>query len=112
MLSGSNYYRLKQVDNDGASRYSTVVKLDLSKFAWTIFGNPSNNTFIQLQTETQSNVSVQIVTLNGQLIQTINKGNLSQGTYNIPLNLANAPHGIYIIRLLVDKNNYTKKLIK
>ena len=58
------------------------------------------------------NVTVQIVSLNGQLIQTINKGNLSQGTYNIPLNLTNAPHGIYIVRLLVDKNSYTKKIIK
>ena len=35
LLSGSNYYRLKQVDNDGASRYSSVVKLDFSKFAWS-----------------------------------------------------------------------------
>jgi hypothetical protein len=112
LLSGANYYRLKQVDNDGASRYSSVVKLDYSKFAWAIFGNPSNNTFIQLQTEAQSNVAIQIVSLNGQLIQTIRKGNLSQGTYNIPLNLTNAPHGIYIVRLLVDKNSYTKKLIK
>ncbi|HYJ62828.1 MAG TPA: T9SS type A sorting domain-containing protein, partial [Parafilimonas sp.] len=112
LLSGANYYRLKQVDNDGASRLSSVVKLDFSKFAWAIFGNPSNNTFIQLQTEAQSNVAVQIVTLNGQLIQTIRKGNLSQGTYNIPLNLSNAPHGIYIVKLLVDKNSYTKKLIK
>jgi len=112
LLSGANYYRLKQVDNDGASRYSSVVKLDFSKFAWAIFGNPSNNTFIQLQTEKQSDVSVQIIALNGQLIQTINKGNLLQGTYNIPLSLSNAPHGIYIVRLLVDKNSYTKKMIK
>ncbi len=112
LLSGANYYRLKQVDNDGGSRYSSVVKLDFSKFAWAIFGNPSNNTFIQLQTEKQSNVAVQIVTLNGQLIQTIRKGDLSQGTYNIPLNLSNAPHSIYIVKLLVDKDSYTKKLIK
>lgn len=113
LLSGSNYYRLKQVDNDGASRYSIVVKLDFSKFAWTIFGNPSNNnTFIQLQTQTKSNISVQVVTMNGQLIQIINKGNLLQGAYNIPLNLANAPHGIYIVKLLVDKDSYAQKLIK
>lgn len=113
LLSGSSYYRLKQIDNDGGSRYSTVVKLDFSKFAWSIFGNPSvNNTFIQLQTETQSNVSVQVVSINGKVIQTISKGNLAQGTYNITLNLANAPHGIYVVRLLVDKNSYTKKLMR
>jgi hypothetical protein len=113
LLSGSSYYRLKQIDNDGASRYSTVVKLDFSKFAWNIFGNPSvSNTFIQLQTETQSNVSVQVISVNGKVIQVISKGNLAQGTYNIPLNLTNAPHGIYVVRLLIDKNSYTKKLMR
>lgn len=113
LLSGSNYYRLKQIDNDGASRYSTVIKLNFSKFAWSIFGNPSvNNTFIQLQTETQNNVSIQVVSINGKVIQTINKGDLSQGTYNIPLNLTNAPHGIYVVKLLIDKSSYTKKLMR
>ncbi len=113
LLSGSSYYRLKQIDNDGASRYSTVVKLDFSKFAWNIFGNPSvSNTYIQLQTETQSSISVQVVSINGKVIQTISKGNLAQGTYNIPLSLANAPHGIYVIKLLIDKNSYTKKIMR
>jgi hypothetical protein len=113
LLSGSNYYRLKQVDNDGGSRNSIVVKLDFSKFAWSIFGNPSvNNTFIQLQTETQNNVTVQVISINGKIIQTTSKGNLAARTYDIPLNLANAPHGIYVVRLLVDKNSYTKKLMR
>ena len=113
ILSGANYYRLKQVDNDGASRYSIVVKLDLQKFAWTIFGNPSlNNSWIQLQTDVQSNVAVQIVSMKGQLIKTINKGILPQGTYTIPLNLSTASHGIYVVKLVIDENSYTKKIMK
>lgn len=112
ILSGSNYYRLKQIDNDGAYRYSTVVKLDLQKFAWTIFNSSSANPWIQLQTKASSNIMVQVVSVNGQVIQNINKGNLAQGTYNIPLNLNSSSHGIYVIRLLVDKDGYTQKVMR
>lgn len=112
ILSGSNYYRLKQIDNDGAYRYSTVVKLDLLKFAWLIFNSPSSNAWIQLQTKASANVMVQVVSINGQVIQNINKGNLAQGTYNIPLNLNAASHGIYVVRLIVDKDSYTQKVMR
>lgn len=112
IVSGTNYYRLKQIDNDGGYRYSIVVKLNLQKFAWTILGSASSNASIQLQTDLQYNVAVQVVSLKGQLIQTINKGNLSQGTYTIPLNLNTASHGIYVVRLLVDGNSYTTKIMR
>lgn len=113
LLSGSNYYRLKQIDVDGNFKYSSVIKLDLQKFDWEIFGNAAgNNSWIQLQTEAENYIAIQIISINGQVIQTINKGNLPPGTYNIPLNLQNNAHGIYIIRLSVDKHIYSKKLIK
>jgi hypothetical protein len=112
LLSGTNYYRLKQIDADGSFRYSPVVRLDMKKFDWNIFGNPSANAWIQLQTEAQSNIQVQVVSFNGRVVQTINKGSLSAGTYNIPLSLNNAPHGIYVVRLLVDKNSYSKKFVQ
>ncbi|MEP6683403.1 MAG: choice-of-anchor J domain-containing protein [Parafilimonas sp.] len=113
VLSGTNYYRLKQIDNDGNYQYSSIVKLDLKKFDWTIFGNPSaNNTLIRLQTEGQNNVMIQVVSLNGQVIQVINKGSLSPGTYDIPLNFKNVSNGMYVVRLSVDKAVYSKKIIK
>lgn len=33
VAGGSNYYRLKQIDNDGKFTYSSVIKLDYSKFS-------------------------------------------------------------------------------
>jgi len=113
VLSGTNYYRLKQIDNDGNYQYSSVIKLDLKRFDWTILGNPSaNNTLIRLQTEGQNNVMVEVVSLNGQVIQVINKGSLSAGTYDIPLNFKNVSNGMYVIRLSVDKSVYSKKIVK
>jgi hypothetical protein len=112
LLSGSNYYRLKQVDNDGNYKYSVVVKLDLKKFDWTILGNPSSNTLVQIQTEKTCSVALQIVSMTGKTIQIINKGNLPAGTTTVPLNLQNAAHGVYIIKLLVDNESYSKQLLR
>ncbi len=112
ILSGSNYYRLKQIDNDGQYTYSSVIKLDYSKFDWAILGNPSNNIWVQVQLDKSANVTMQVVSMNGNIIQTINKGNLSAGTYSIPINLSGKSAGMYIVRLMVDGQFYSKKIIK
>ncbi len=112
VLSGSNYYRLKQVDLDGRFSYSSVIKIDYSKFGWSVLGNPSNNSWLQLQLDKQAHISVQIISISGKTIQLIEKGNLTAGTYSIPLNLNNASAGMYIVRLIVDDNSYSKKIIK
>lgn len=113
VVSGSNYYRLKQIDNDGKYSYSSVIKLDYSQFDWSVSGNPvTNNSWVQLQLDKASTISVKIISINGQIIQTINKGNISSGTYSIPLNFGHASSGMYVVQLLVDGKNYSKKIIK
>ncbi len=113
LASGSNYYRLKQIDLDGRFQYSSVIRLDFTKFDWAILGNTStNNSWVQLQLNRSANVSVQIVSLNGNIIQTINKGNISAGTYSIPLNFSNASSGLYVVRLIADNQFYSKKIIR
>jgi hypothetical protein len=113
IVSGSNYYRLKQIDKDGRFKYSSTIKLDYSKFDWVIAGNPSaNNSWIQLQLDKEAKVLVQIVSLKGQVVEIINKGILTKGTYSIPLLLSNSAPGIYAIKLVVDKETFTKKIIK
>ncbi|MFZ1800129.1 MAG: T9SS type A sorting domain-containing protein [Chitinophagaceae bacterium] len=113
VVSGANYYRLKQIDNDGTFEYSSVIKLNYSAFDWSILGNPvANNSWIQLQLDKSANVSIQIYSMNGNIIATINKGNLLAGTYSIPINLAGKSAGMYVVRLMVDGQTYSKKIIK
>ncbi len=112
LVSGNNYYRLKQIDLDGNFHYSSTIKLEFSKFDWTILGNGTGNKWLQLQLDKQSNVSVQIVSLNGKVMQTIKKGSLGVGTYSIPLDLSNAASGMYVVRLMVNNENFTKNIIK
>ena len=110
VLSGSNYYRLKQVDIDGNFNYSSTIRLDFKNFDWAIFGNPvTSNSWLQLQLAKKANVAIQIISIDGKVIQTINKGNISEGTYSLPLTLGNAPSGIYIVKLIVDNQIFAKK---
>ena len=111
--SGSNYYRLKQIDIDDKFTYSFAIKLDYSKFGWSILGNPViKNTTVELQLDRQANVSLQLLTINGRVLQTINKGDIGAGTYSIPLDLSNQAAGSYVIRLLVNEKQYSQKIIK
>ena len=113
VLSGSNYYRLKQVDIDGNFNYSSTIRLDFKNFDWAIFGNPiSSNSWIQLQVAKTSNIAFQVYTIDGRLVKTINKGTVSEGTYSVPLNLGNAASGIYIVKLVSDNQIFSKKIIK
>lgn len=113
MVSGTNYYRLKQIDNDGKFNYSSVIKIDYSKFDWSILGNPvSNNSWLQLQLDKPAHIVIQIVSVSGKTIQLIDKGNLTAGTYSIPLNLNNVSSGIYIVNLIAGNKQYAKKIIK
>ncbi len=113
VLSGYNYYRLRQEDIDGNFNYSSTIRLDFKRFDWAIFGNPvSSASWVQVQLTKASHVAIQVLTIDGKVISTINKGNISQGTYSIPLNLGNAPAGIYVVRLLTDDGSYSKKIVK
>ncbi|MEO8862340.1 MAG: T9SS type A sorting domain-containing protein [Ginsengibacter sp.] len=113
VLSGYNYYRLKQVDIDGNFNYSSTIRLDFKNFDWAIFGNPiSSNSWIQLQVAKTSKVAFAIYTIDGKPVKIIDKGTLSTGTYSIPLDLGNIPAGIYIVKLVSDKQTFTKKVIK
>ncbi len=112
LISGNNYYRLKQIDLDGNFSYSPVIKLVFDKFAWSILGNPSSNAWVQLQLDKTHNVSIQIISLSGLVMQTINKGNIGAGTYSIPVDMSHYAPGMYMVKLLVDANTYSKTLLR
>lgn len=111
IVSGANFYRLKQIDMDGREKLYAAIRLDYSQFAWSILGNPSSNNWLQLQLDKTSNVLVQVLSLNGNVLQQINKGSLSRGTYSIPLNLQHAAQATYIVKLTVGNQTFTKKIV-
>ncbi|PZF71065.1 T9SS type A sorting domain-containing protein [Taibaiella soli] len=88
--NGANYYRLKQVDNDGSFQYSKVIKLNIGKevaaASVNFYPNPAKDV---LNIATTGNVTVAIFNMNGVNVATqevngngqIATSNLTEGMY-------------------------------
>lgn len=97
---GLNYYRLKMVDQDGSSVYSTVQRISINNdnSDVAIFPNPSTTRFSIRATEAITAVTV--YDLNGRAVHpvitgagnsiTIDATKLSPGNYTIHLQIGNA----------------------
>jgi hypothetical protein len=88
-------------------QYKTIV---------SAFPNPFNDHFtIGYTLEKTSNVRVDILGINGSLIQTLVKqNNVSAGEYKKTANFSsqNLPSGVYLIRYMIDDYSYTERIIK
>lgn len=103
-IAGSNYYRLKIIDNDKQFSYSKVVKLSNSKnnFSILLAPNPANDYLsIKFSEALKTDQSiVKVISNNGQVIM-LDK--LKHGTLQHNLNLTQISSGAYYI--LVDFKN-------
>lgn len=112
-LHGNSFYRLKQVDIDGKSMYSTIQKVITGGegFAYTIVQNPVRNQLkLNLQLSEAKKLKLEIRDARGVLLlqqqQQFSTGNT---TYTLPVNhLA----GTYFINIITDKGSHTKTFIK
>lgn len=116
-IAGNNYYRIRQVDNDGNFKFSDVVKVKvvIEKTGVTVVANPFvNNITVDFLSPTNQNVSVRIMDISGKVVGQekwrINKGS-SRITYN---NVSNLQKGMYIFTVSDDNGNviYNNKLMK
>ncbi|MCB0775212.1 MAG: T9SS type A sorting domain-containing protein [Chitinophagaceae bacterium] len=102
-LPGVNFYRLRNVDFDGKSGYSNIVKVDLDKSVKTIsfYPNPVRGEFISLQSSdlTKGNYSVRVMNSAGQQVYT-QRFNHTGGAINQTIHLpVGMQSGIYILQL-------------
>lgn len=107
--SGTAYYRLKQVDFDGAFSYSSIIAATcISDTKVNIYPNPFND---YIMVDLKTNYSKIILTnAVGQFIKEIN---LLANQNILKIDLADFPKGIYFIKLIgTDNSILTKKLIK
>lgn len=78
-----------------------------------VFPNPAqDNTMIEFSLEQNDNVSLEIVDLNGKVVQNVYSGDLGAGQHRFPIATAELSAGMYLVRLVTDEGKYlTKKLL-
>lgn len=106
-----NYYRLKQVDYDGAFEYSSIVSVDISKGElMNIFPNPvTDNMSINFKGMQIKNTPVSVYTISGKLVhQTLWNDNTS----TMELDVHTLETGMYFIQINTKEEQYTQRFIK
>ncbi len=117
-LTGTNYYRLKQLDKDGKFSYSSVVTLKSNKLVSpaisAIYPNPVKDRLtITIGSPSAENVSLVISDLSGKILRQRNIA-LTNGEVSIFENTSNLATGTYLIKLVSEKGTKieTKKIVK
>ncbi len=105
ILSGTAYYRIKQIDLSGRFGYSQVIRLSTSTTGLiTVYPNPaSNNMVITVQSGLQK-TTARLTDLNGRVLHYIQLNGQSA-----VVDISSYPKGVYLLRF---ENGTTKKIVK
>ncbi|MEI9958995.1 MAG: T9SS type A sorting domain-containing protein [Ferruginibacter sp.] len=104
-LSAINYYRLKQLDNNGNFEYSKIVVLkNTANDMVSIFPNPAIDVVTLTSGNTYLNTIAKLYSVEGKLLQKITIKSNQQ-----PVNVAALAKGIYVLKF---NDNTTLKLVK
>jgi hypothetical protein len=115
-------YRLKQIDLDGAFKYSDVVDatiqtVNAAKLEQN-YPNPFNPatkiqfTVPEAETNTKSYLTqLKVYDALGRVAATLVEENKTPGNYEVTFNASELSSGIYFYKLIVDGKMYVKKMI-
>jgi hypothetical protein len=120
---GRWFYRLKQIDLDGAVSYSQVVEVAvLTGVGKSIeargsllnqnYPNPFNpSTTIDYSISTSRKVSLKVFDMLGREVDTVVEGLMPVGDHRATWNAGGQPSGVYILRLEAGDVVQTRKLV-
>lgn len=102
---GTSYYRLKQVDRNGAFKYSGIAQVDFTKRSYVnVYPNPATSLVILDASEDYLNASVKIVNMLG-----VEMSSIALSSYTSTLDISSLPSGLYYV--IID-NGFSVNKIK
>ena len=111
------YYRVKQINYDGAEIYSSSLKVGQSARKEKVklsqnYPNPFNpsTSFTVEMTET-ADAAIIVYDLVGQKIKTLFEGALSQGTHVFNFDGSSLPSGLYFYEIKTPSSSVVKKMV-
>lgn len=115
-LSEKSQYRLKQIDNNGAFKYSNPIEVGFGLVKkYTLeqnFPNPFNPaTVISYSIPAASNVILNIYDVLGNLITTLVNENQEAGNYTVNFNAGELSNGIYFYKIQSGNFVAIKKML-
>jgi len=118
-LSGMNFYRLKQVDENGKYVYSKIctVNFNSNNYAVRISPNPvSQSANITYSIQQNCKVSLQIFDVKGRRIKTLVNDEEAAGVHRVKWDVSDekgnvVPAGLYFLKMMACNNSETKKII-
>jgi hypothetical protein len=116
---------LLKVDNHATTHLSTVnwtinksnlgVKLNSfeNKISYSMYPNPTTNSFkIEFELEKQSEVSIELYSIDGKKIRQIENKTIDSGKYSNIINMENLSAGSYMLTFKIDNSKFSKVIIK
>ena len=113
--SGTYYYRLKQIDNDGTFEYSDVISVEVdvpNKFYLSQnYPNPFNpETRIDFTLPEKKLVTIRVYNTLGEQVAELANEEKEAGSYSVTFHASRLPSGVYIYRLQTSEFAEIKKM--
>ena len=103
-VNGTNYYRLKMLDKDGAFTYSPIrsVANNHSSFTVAIYPNPAkDNLQLQIEIDKQATLHLQVVSPDGKAVLST-QVTVPQGTSLQSINISKLVAGHYFLKVVSE----------
>lgn len=109
--SGNNYYRLRQLDSDGRSTFSSIINIPgfstSSEYPLILYPNPiqSGHLFVNTPAVQDAEVDIQLINPQGQIIRQTRME--PSGSY---IDISGLPAGVYLVRVNFLSQHLTRKV--
>jgi len=100
-----NYYRIKEIDNDGKFTYSRIIRIDMANASSVFISPVPAHDYINIEGATQFD-RVEFVDISGRVVKQFN--NITGTRFNV----SGLSAGTYFVRLVSKNNIQTQKIIK